>query len=139
MRRSPGCGRSRVRTELAIMERCGAIHRRIMEDSVPTMFARGNERGGISCELYSLLVREGHQGIVRFGMFNVDIAVAQLGFGENPFIPPASTGRAGAWASAPPHRCWAAATASSKEGVTIFDARYRDRALKPLKSVNHVS
>ncbi|MGO8837929.1 MAG: M24 family metallopeptidase [Limisphaerales bacterium] len=81
--------------ELAIMERCGAVHRRIMEDSVPAMLREGMSEADLACELYSLLVREGHQGIVRFGMFNVDIAVAQLGFGENSIYPTSFDGPGG--------------------------------------------
>ena len=81
--------------ELAIMERCGAIHRRIMEDSVPAMLREGMSEAELACELYSLLVREGHQGIVRFGMFNVDIAVAQLGFGEDSLYPTSFDGPGG--------------------------------------------
>ena len=91
---------ARVRTvkspyELAIMERCGAIHRRIMEENVPTMLREGMSEAEFACELYSLLVREGHQGTVRFGMFNVDIAVAQLGFGENSIYPTSFDGPGG--------------------------------------------
>jgi Xaa-Pro dipeptidase len=81
--------------ELAVMERCGAIHRRIMEESVPTMLREGMNEAELACELYTLLVREGHQGIVRFGMFNVDIAVAQLGFGENSIYPTSFDGPGG--------------------------------------------
>ena len=81
--------------ELAIMERCGAIHRRIMEDSVPAMLREGMNEAEFACDLYSLLVREGHQGTVRFGMFNVDIAVAQLGFGENSIYPTSFDGPGG--------------------------------------------
>ena len=81
--------------ELAIMEQCGAIHRRIMEDRVPTMLREGMNEAELACELYSLLVREGHQGTVRFGMFNVDIAVAQLGFGENSIYPTSFNGPGG--------------------------------------------
>ena len=81
--------------ELAIMERCGAIHRRIMEDRVPAMLREGMSEAELACDLYSLLVREGHQGTVRFGMFNVDIAVAQLGFGENSIYPTSFDGPGG--------------------------------------------
>ena len=73
--------------ELAIMERCGAMHRRVMEELVPGMLRAGMNEAEFACEIYSTLVREGHQGTVRFGMFNVDIAVAQLGFGENSIYP----------------------------------------------------
>ena len=81
--------------ELAIMERCGAVHRRIMEVNVPAMLREGMSEAEFACELYSLLVREGHQGTVRFGMFNVDIAVAQLGFGENSIYPTSFDGPGG--------------------------------------------
>ncbi|HEY9171974.1 MAG TPA: Xaa-Pro peptidase family protein [Verrucomicrobiae bacterium] len=91
---------SRVRAvkspyELAIMERCGEIHRRILEQGVPTLLREGVSEAEFACDLYSLMVREGHQGIVRFGMFNVDIAVAQLGFGENSVYPTSFDGPGG--------------------------------------------
>jgi Xaa-Pro aminopeptidase len=81
--------------ELAIMERCGAMHRRVLEENVPAMLREGMNEAELACELYSLLVREGHQGTVRFGMFNVDIAVAQLGFGENSIYPTSFDGPGG--------------------------------------------
>ena len=81
--------------ELGIMERCGAIHRRIMEESVPGMLREGMNEAELGCELYSHLVQEGHQGTVRFGMFNVDVAVAQLGFGENSTYPTSFDGPGG--------------------------------------------
>jgi Xaa-Pro dipeptidase len=81
--------------ELAIMERCGAMHRQVMEETVPTMLRERMNEVELACDLYSLLVREGHQGTVRFGMFNVDIAVAQLGFGENSIYPTSFDGPGG--------------------------------------------
>jgi Xaa-Pro aminopeptidase len=81
--------------ELAIMERCGAIHRRILEEGVPALLREGMNEAEFACDLYSHMVREGHQGTVRFGMFNVDIAVAQLGFGENSIYPTSFDGPGG--------------------------------------------
>ena len=81
--------------ELAIMERCGEIHRRILEERVPALLREGMSEAEFACDLYSMMVREGHQGIVRFGMFNVDIAVAQLGFGESSIYPTSFDGPGG--------------------------------------------
>ena len=81
--------------ELAIIERCGEMHRRVMEECVPAMLREGMSEAELACELYSLMVREGHQGTVRFGMFNVDIAVAQLGFGVNSIYPTSFDGPGG--------------------------------------------
>ena len=54
---------------------------------MPTLLREGMSEAELGCELYSVMVREGHQGTVRFGMFNVDVAVAQLAFGENSLYP----------------------------------------------------
>ncbi|MBP7937238.1 MAG: aminopeptidase P family protein [Phycisphaerae bacterium] len=73
--------------ELAVMERAGAAHGRILEEEVPSLLRKGVSEAEFACDLFSLMVREGHQGVVRFGMFGVDIAVGQLGFGENSIYP----------------------------------------------------
>jgi len=81
--------------ELAIMERAGAIHRRILEEIAPGLLRPGISEAALACELYARLVHEGHDGTVRFNMFNVDIAVAQLGFGENSLYPTSFNGPGG--------------------------------------------
>jgi Xaa-Pro aminopeptidase len=81
--------------ELAILERAGALHRRTLEEGVPALLREGMSEAEFGCDLFSLMVREGHQGTVRFGMFNVDIAVGQLGFGENSIYPTSFDGPGG--------------------------------------------
>ena len=39
--------------ELAIMERAGAIHRRILEDEGPALLREGMTEAEFACELYS--------------------------------------------------------------------------------------
>jgi Xaa-Pro dipeptidase len=81
--------------ELAIMERAGAIHRRILEDEAPALLREGMTEVEFACQLYGLMVRAGHEGTVRFNMFNVDIAVGQFGFGENSLYPTSFDGPGG--------------------------------------------
>jgi Xaa-Pro dipeptidase len=81
--------------ELAILERAGEIHRRVLEVGVPELLREGISEAEFGCDLYSLMVRAGHQGIIRFGMFGVDIAVGQLGFGENSLYPTSFDGPGG--------------------------------------------
>lgn len=81
--------------ELEIMRRSGEAHRRTLEEGVPKLLREGINEADFGCELYALMVREGHQGTVRFGMFNVDLAVAQLGFGENSLYPTSFDGPGG--------------------------------------------
>ena len=106
--------------ELAIMERAGAIHRRILEEGVPPLFREGMSEAEFGCELFSLMVREGHQGIVRFGMFGVDIAVAQLGFGESSIHPTSFDGPGGCLGIGPAAPVLGSRDRKLREGDLVF-------------------
>ncbi|HWQ66909.1 MAG TPA: Xaa-Pro peptidase family protein [Methanospirillum sp.] len=72
--------------ELSLMEHAGELHRYILEDCVPDMLSEGIDEVSLSCDLYSRMVEEGHQGIIRFGMFN-EMLLGQIGFGTNSLYP----------------------------------------------------
>jgi len=72
--------------ELALMERAGKIHRYVLEDCVPGMLAEGIDEVTFGCDLYSVMVKEGHQGIIRFGRFN-EMLLGQIGFGTSSISP----------------------------------------------------
>jgi Xaa-Pro aminopeptidase len=81
--------------ELAILEKAGAVHRQILEEGTASLLREGISEAEFACDLFSLMVRQGHQGTVRLGMFNVDIAVGQIGFGENSLCPTSFDGPGG--------------------------------------------
>jgi Xaa-Pro aminopeptidase len=72
--------------ELSLMEHAGKIHRHVLEDCVPGMLEEGIDEVSFACELYSVMVKEGHQGIIRFGMFN-EMLLGQIGFGTSSICP----------------------------------------------------
>ena len=74
------------RYELSLMEHAGKIHRHVLEDCIPRMLAEGIDEVGLTCDLYTLMVKEGHQGIIRFGMFN-EMLLGQIGFGTSSISP----------------------------------------------------
>jgi Xaa-Pro aminopeptidase len=74
------------RYELGLMEQAGKIHRHVLEDCVPGMLAEGIDEVSLNCDLYSLMVKEGHQGIIRFGMWN-EMLLGQIGFGTSSIRP----------------------------------------------------
>jgi Xaa-Pro dipeptidase len=74
------------RYELSLMEHAGKIHRRVLEDLVPGMLAEGIDEVTFGCDLYSLMVKEGHQGIIRFGGFN-EMVLGEIGFGTSSICP----------------------------------------------------
>lgn len=108
------------RYELAIMERAGAIHRRILEEDVPALLRKGVTEAEFGCDLFSLMVREGHQGVVRFGMFGVDVAVGQLGFGENSIYPTSFDGPGGCLGLGPAAPVMGSRERKLREGDLVF-------------------
>lgn len=72
--------------ELSLMEHAGEIHRHVLEDCVPSLLKEGMNEVELASDLYSLMVREGHQGIIRFGMFN-EMVLGQIGFGTSSISP----------------------------------------------------
>ncbi|MFA7694956.1 MAG: Xaa-Pro peptidase family protein [Methanoregula sp.] len=72
--------------EFALMERAGKIHRHVLEDCVPDLLTEGMDEVTLATGLYPVMVREGHQGIIRFGMFN-EMLLGQIGFGTSSICP----------------------------------------------------
>jgi Xaa-Pro aminopeptidase len=81
--------------ELSCMERAGKIHERVLEECVPGILTQGMSEAEFGTMVYSVMVREGHQGIVRFGGWGIEIEVGQLGFGENSLYPTSFDGPGG--------------------------------------------
>jgi len=81
--------------ELSLMKEAGAIHRRVLEECVPGLLREGMTEAELGTRLYSVMVEQGHQGIVRFGSFNTEIEVGQIGFGENSLHPTCFNGPGG--------------------------------------------
>jgi Xaa-Pro dipeptidase len=87
--------------EQNLMERAGDIHRKVLEDIVPEMLQEGMNEAIFGAELFSAMVKEGHQGIVRFGMFDTEIVVGQIGFGDSSIYPTYFDGPGGCFGMSP--------------------------------------
>ena len=73
--------------ELDLMEESGAKHRYVLEECVPRILIKGMSEVDFVTELYSVMVKEGHHGVVRFAMFETDLGIGQIGFGESSIYP----------------------------------------------------
>jgi Xaa-Pro dipeptidase len=69
--------------ELSIMKRAGKIHRKVLEDKVPLLLREGISETEFANELFSILMAEGHQGLVRFGMFGTEMFLGHVAFGDS--------------------------------------------------------
>jgi len=87
--------------EVSLLEQSGRIHRHVLEDRVPGMLREGMSEAGLGGEVFSLLVREGHHGISRFGRFGTEMILGQIGFGESTLYPTSFDGPGGCPGAAP--------------------------------------
>ncbi len=73
--------------EISLMKKSGEIHRRVLEERVPRILREGMSEAELAAELFSVMIEEGHQGVVRFGMFDTEIAMGHICFGESSIYP----------------------------------------------------
>lgn len=73
--------------ELNLTIQSGEIHRRVLEDIVPGMLKAGMSEAELSADIFTILIAQGHHGVARFGMFDTEIPIGQIGFGESSLYP----------------------------------------------------
>ena len=73
--------------EISCMRRSGEIHRIVLEDRVPHVLREGMSEAELSAILFNIMMEEGYHGVTRFGMFNTEMVLGQIGFGESSIYP----------------------------------------------------
>ncbi len=87
--------------ELALMEEAGNIHREILEEHVPFILKEGMNEVMLAGELYSIMLKKGHHGLVRFGMFDTEVVLGHIAFGESSIYPTSFNGPGGNYGMSP--------------------------------------
>lgn len=87
--------------ELNLMEKSGQIHKRILEDRVPKLLHEGMSEIDLVGELFSVMLEEGHHGVARFGMFDTEMGLGQIGFGDSSIYPTYFNGPGGNFGISP--------------------------------------
>ncbi len=106
--------------ELSLIEKAGKIHRYVLEDYVPGILQEGMSEAEFGSAVFSAMIREGHQGIVRFGKFNCEIVVGQIGFGESSLYPTCFDGPGGCYGMSPAAPVLGSRTRTLKSGDLVF-------------------
>ena len=106
--------------ELSVMEECGKIHARVLEEVVPSMFYESISEAELAVEIYKAMVHEGHQGQVRFGMFDTDMVLGHVAFGESSIYPTAFNGPGGNYGMGPAMPSLGSRTRKLKKGDLVF-------------------
>jgi Xaa-Pro aminopeptidase len=87
--------------ELSLMRKAGKIHQHVLEDMMPTMLHEGMSEADLAAELFRVMIREGHHGVTRFGMFDTEMLLGQIGFGESSIYPTYFNGPGGNYGMSP--------------------------------------
>jgi Xaa-Pro dipeptidase len=73
--------------ELELLRKAGRMHIRVLEDRLPTIMREGMSEVELAAGLFSIMLEEGHHGLSRFGMFDTEIVLGHIGFGESSIYP----------------------------------------------------
>lgn len=106
--------------ELALMEQSGRIHQRVLEEYVPNLLQEGMSEAELACTLFSLMVDEGHHGVVRFSMFDTEMLFGSVGFGESSIYPTYFDGPGGGYGMSPAVPLLGSRDRKLKKGDLVF-------------------
>ncbi len=87
--------------ELSLMRNAGKIHEHVLEDIVPGILKEGMSEAELAADLFKVMIDEGHHGVTRFGMFDTEIILGQIGFGESSIYPSYFNGPGGNYGMSP--------------------------------------
>ena len=87
--------------ELLLTREAGRIHQHVLEELVPGMLQEGMSETDLATELFSVMVEEGHHGLCRFGMFDTEMFLGNVCFGESSIYPSYFNGPGGNYGMSP--------------------------------------
>ena len=87
--------------ELSLMREAGRIHQHMLEDILPEMLHEGMSEVDLAIELFSVMVEKGHDGLCRFGMFDTEMFLGNVCFGESSIYPSYFNGPGGNYGMSP--------------------------------------
>ena len=106
--------------EISLMEQSGKIHQQALEMRVPQMLKEGMSEAELAGELFSALIEEGHHGVSRFRMFDTEMLLGQIGFGESSIYPSYFNGPGGNYGMSPAVPLLGSRERKLKKGDLVF-------------------
>lgn len=106
--------------ELELIKKSGMLHKKLLEDILPTMLRTGMSEAELGAELFSVMLKEGFHGISRFSMFDTDILLGHIGFGESSIYPSSFNGPGGNLGMSPAFPAFGSTERKLKEGDLVY-------------------
>lgn len=106
--------------ELSLMRKSGEIHQHVLEDIAPEILEEGISEADLAAQLFQIMVKEGHHGLTRFGMFDTEIVVGHVSFGESSLYPTYFDGASGNYGLGPAAPVLGSREKKLKKGDLVF-------------------
>ncbi len=106
--------------ELDRMKQSGLRHARVLEERLPKALREGMSEVDLCAQIFSMMLQEGYQGITRFAMFDTEIVLGQMGFGENSIYPAYFNGPGGSLGMSPATPILGSRERKLKAGDLVF-------------------
>jgi Xaa-Pro dipeptidase len=87
--------------ELTLTELSGQKHGIVLENIVPGLLKEGMSELDLAGKLYDEMLKLGHHGVARFGMFDTEIGIGHIAFGESAIYPTSFNGPGGNYGMCP--------------------------------------
>jgi Xaa-Pro dipeptidase len=81
--------------EIYWMEESGKQHQYLLENIVPAMLTEGMSEADFTALLYEKMISLGYHGVSRFSIFQTEMVIGQIGFGESSLYPTSFDGPGG--------------------------------------------
>jgi len=72
--------------ELSLMEESGRLHKYLLEELVPGLLVEGMSETDLAGRIHLAMLETGYHGVTRFGMFQTEMGIGQIAFGENSLL-----------------------------------------------------
>ncbi|MTI81225.1 MAG: aminopeptidase P family protein [Firmicutes bacterium] len=106
--------------ELSLMQESGKIHQRVLEDIVPNILREGMSEAELASQLFSVMIEQGHHGIARFAMFDTEMVIGHISFGESSIYPTYFNGPGGSYGMSPAVPLLGSHERKLKKGDLVF-------------------
>jgi Xaa-Pro aminopeptidase len=106
--------------ELQLMMHSGKMHEEVLEKHVPAMLNEGMSEVDLAALLYSKMLELGHHGVARFGMFDTEVILGHIAFGESSLYPTSFNGPGGNFGMSPAVPLIGNRNSKLKKGDLVF-------------------
>lgn len=108
------------RYEIELMKKAGMIHRKVLEEKVPMILKEGMTEAELALKLYNVMVEEGHDAGIRFGMFDTPMILGHIAFGVSSIYPTFFDGPGGNYGMSPAVPSFGSRENRLKTGDLVF-------------------